>query len=127
VTTTSSPTNSAAYTSTFTVTAVPATFTSTPTPTPLGNKGLVIYPNPVTGPSVNLLPPAYVGSQNVRVEIFTLSFRKVLDKTFPNVPSGTPINLPLADSFGHPLANGLYYAVVTVGGEHSIGKLLVLK
>ncbi len=87
----------------------------------------MIYPNPVTGPSVNVLPPAYSGSQNVRVEIFTLSFRKVLDETFPNVPSGTSVKITLDDQWGHLLADGLYYVVVTVNGKHSTGKLLVLR
>lgn len=106
-----------------------STFTpsSTPSSTPSGNSVVVLYPNPVTGPAVNVLAPAYSGSQDVRVEIFTLSFRKVLDETFPKVTSGTALNVPLTDSFGHPLADGLYYVVVTVNGGHSTAKLLVLR
>jgi len=104
-----------------------STQTLTITPTPAGNTQVVIYPNPVTGGGVNILPPAYSGSQDVRIEIFTLSFRKVFDQTFQAVASGTTINLPLTDSFGHPLADGLYYVVVTVNGRHSIAKLLILR
>jgi hypothetical protein len=99
----------------------------TPTPTPAGNQVVVVYPNPVTGPSVNVLPPFYSGPADVQVEVFTLAFRKVLVKTFLNVHSGTALTLPLIDSWGHPLADGLYYVVVTLDGKHSTAKLLVLR
>lgn len=98
----------------------------TPTSTPAGNSQVVVYPNPVTGGSVNILPPAYSGAQDVRIEIFTLSFRRVLNETFPQVPEGTAVKVNLTDQWGHPLADGLYYVVVTVDGEHSVGKLLIL-
>ncbi len=88
---------------------------------------MVLFPNPVTGPTVNLLPPAYPGTGEVRVEIFTIAFRKVLDKPFPDLPAGTAVTIPLNDSWGDPLANGLYYIVVDVGAEHSVGKLLILR
>ena len=88
---------------------------------------MVVYPNPPTGNSVNVLPQAYSGSQDVRIEILTLSFRKVFDKTYKDVVSGTAIVIPLTDSFGHPLADGPYYVVVTVNGKHSTAKLLILQ
>jgi len=88
---------------------------------------LGIYPNPVTGPTVNLLPPPAQGLSDVRVEIFTLSFRKVKDQTFPNVPPGSPITLDLTGWGGHPLANGIYYVVVTTEAGRVMGKLLVLR
>ncbi len=88
---------------------------------------MVIYPNPPTGNTVNVLPPAYGADADVRIEIFTLSFRKVFDQTYKDVASGTVINLPLTDSFGHPLADGLYYVVVTVNGKHFTAKLLILR
>jgi hypothetical protein len=87
----------------------------------------LIYPNPVFGPVVNLLPPAHSGGSNVEVEIFTTVFRKVLDKIFPSVPSAEAVTLELKDKWGVPLADGLYYVVVTVDGKRSIGKLLVLR
>jgi len=120
-----SPTNSPTFTST--VTAVPATPTNTATPTPAGNKNVVIYPNPVTGTSVNVLPQAYSGVSNVEVEIFTTGFRKVQEETFPNVPPGVAVTLQLTDKRGTPLANGLYYLVVIVDGQRSIAKLLILR
>ncbi len=120
------PTFTPSFTHTPTVTAS-STKTFTVTPTPFGNSGVVIYPNPVTGPTVNILPPAYSGTEDVRVEIFTASFRKVQDETFPNVPKGTAITVELKDRWGRSLADGLYYVVVTVEGRHSIGKLLLLR
>jgi len=109
-----------------TVTVAGPTSTPTSSPTPAGNTTVVVYPNPPTGNSVNVLPQDYSGDADVRIEIFTLSFRKVFDKTYKDVASGTAINIPLTDSFGHPLADGLYYVVVTVNGKHSTAKLLIL-
>lgn len=88
--------------------------------------GVVVYPNPSTGPTVNVLAPAYGGTKDVRVKIFTVTFRKVLDETFRDVASGTAVTVHLNDQGGMPLANGLYYAVVTVDGRHSVSKFLVL-
>jgi hypothetical protein len=88
---------------------------------------ILIYPNPVTGSSVNVLPPAYSDNRDVRIEIFTLSFRKVLGETFPNIPPGTAVKVTLDDQWGRPLADGLYYVVVTIEGKRYIGKLLVLR
>jgi hypothetical protein len=86
-----------------------------------------IYPNPVTGPTVVILPPLYNGIMNVRIEVFTLAFRKAQDMTYPTLPSGMAVTLSLTDRSGNPLANGVYYVVVTVNGRRSIGKLLVLR
>jgi len=104
-----------------------STQTLTITPTPAGNTTVVVYPNPVMGNSVNILPPAFNGSQDVQVEIFTLSFRGVLKETFPQVPSGTAVKVDLTDHWNHPMADGLYYVVVTVNGNRSVGKLLILR
>ncbi|HEV2352886.1 MAG TPA: hypothetical protein VGR89_01475 [Puia sp.] len=104
----------------------PFTHTATPVPTIAGGT-LGIYPNPATGPTVNLLPPPMGGSSNVRVEFFTLSFRKVKDQTFPNVPPGSPVTVDLTGWGGHPLANGVYYVVVTTDTRRVTGKLLVLR
>jgi len=88
---------------------------------------VVIYPNPAPGGTVNVLPPAYTGFSDVRVEIFTAAFRKVQDRTFTNIPSGTAVPLTLTDRWGSPLASGIYYVVVTTFKGRSIGKLLVLR
>jgi hypothetical protein len=92
---------------------------------PSGHVG--IYPNPVTGSTVQILPPPYEGIQTVRVEIYTLAFRKVQDHSYGPMPSGTPITIQLTGPSGNPLANGIYYVVVTVNGTRTIGKLLVLR
>jgi hypothetical protein len=86
-----------------------------------------IYPNPVTGPVVNILPAPYAAVSGVRVEVFTVAFRKVVDETFQPVPSGTPLSLALTDRGGNRLSNGLYYVVVTTRGGKALGKLLVLR
>ena len=88
---------------------------------------LVIYPNPAKGESVQLLAPAYEGISDVRVEIYTSAFRKVQNEIYPSVHSGTPVTIILKDRWGTPLANGLYYVVVTVNGNTSLGKLLILR
>jgi hypothetical protein len=63
----------------------------------------------------------------VRVEVFTLGFRKVIDQTVDSIQTGTPIAVRLVGRFGNPLANGLYYVVVTTTAGRTIGKLLVIK
>ena len=102
------------------------TSTTTPAPTPLAGK-VGIYPNPVTGPTVEILPPVYPGTSNVRIEIYTNAFRKVQDKTFTSVPSGTAITVSLTGKGGNPLANGIYYVVVTTSSGRATGKLLILR
>jgi hypothetical protein len=61
------------------------------------------------------------------VEVYTLAFRKVQDKTYPSLPSGTAVTLSLTDKSGHPMANGIYYVEVTTVNGRSIGKLLILR
>lgn len=87
----------------------------------------MLYPNPVAGSGVKVLPPAYAGTADVRIEVLTVTFRKVLDQTFPDVPAGTAVTVPLDDSWGHPLADGLYYVVVEVNGKKTIAELLILR
>ncbi len=124
-TNTPSPTFSPTATATWTATESPtSTVTQAPTALP-GHVG--IYPNPAPGPTVNILPPAYTGTANIRVEVFTLAFRKVQDNDYPDWPSGMVIRLNLTGRKGNELANGVYYVVVTVNGQRSIGKLLVLR
>jgi len=109
-----------------TLTPTPSS-TMTSTATPNRNAAPIIYPNPVTGPTVNILLPAYTGTEDVRVEIFTTAFRRVQDTTFPNQPGEVAVSLKLTDRFGAPLANGLYYVVVIIDGHRSIAKLLITR
>jgi hypothetical protein len=115
------------YTSTPSNTSTPNLPTPTATSTPVGNTGVVIYPNPAKGDTVNLLPPAHSGMEDVRVEIFTSGFRKVQDEVVPSVPPGVAVTVELKDRWGRPLADGLYYIEVTVNGKHYFAKLLVLR
>jgi len=88
---------------------------------------LGLYPNPAPGSTVNILPPPYSGVSNVRVEIYTVAFRKVLDETFDSVPSGTVVVVTLTGRGGSVLSNGVYYLVVTTNSGRTLGKLLVLR
>jgi hypothetical protein len=86
-----------------------------------------IFPNPAHGATVEILPAAYTGVSNVRVEVYTVAFRKVQDTTYSSVSSGMPVELNLVNKWGDPLANGIYYLVVTTKGGKSTGKLLILR
>jgi hypothetical protein len=88
---------------------------------------VVIYPNPATGLTVQVMPPAFSGLVDIRLEVFSLAFRKVLDHTYPNWPNGQPIPLTLNANSGNSLANGIYYVVVTLEGKRYVGKLLILR
>jgi hypothetical protein len=64
----------------------------------------------------------------VKIEIFTLAFRRVNQITLLAVPAGIKdVILPLTDRDGTPLANGLYYGVVTTPQEIRLNKLLILR
>ena len=64
---------------------------------------------------------------NVKVQVYTPTYRKVQDIVFPQVQPGTPITLDLLDKWGARLSNGIYYLVVTTSqGKYTL-KLLVLR
>jgi hypothetical protein len=87
----------------------------------------VIYPNPGTGPSVTIQVPL-ASSSDVKVEIFTTAFRKVLDEdSRMGYPPADKVNLMLQDRWGRELANGLYYVRITTHQGRFIDKLLVLR
>jgi hypothetical protein len=115
----------------FTPSSTP-TFASTLTYTPtavltfLPGSTPVLYPNPSNGGSVTLLLSLSQAS-DVRVQIFTIAFRKVLDEPFQQLPVKANIKLDLKDNWGTPLASGLYYVVVTTHQERSVSKLLILR
>jgi hypothetical protein len=96
---------------------------STPTSTVQGTP--VIYPNPVTGPTVNLQLPT-ANATNVKVQIFTISFREVQTLKFASV-AGYLLTIPLTDRSGRTLADGLYYFVININGTRWIEKVLVLR
>ncbi len=141
---TPTPTITNTVTPTFTLSNIPTftpSFTSTPTSTPtqtpspifsasftttpLNFPKPVFYPNPASGGSVTLLLNLDSIS-NVHYQVFTVSFRKVQDKTISDVPQGlNSLTIPLVDKTGDRLANGLYYVVVTANGKRWVLKLLV--
>jgi arabinogalactan endo-1,4-beta-galactosidase len=137
------PTETFTFTPSVTMTKTPtaiATMTSTPTPTrttiatststetPLGMVSTpVIYPNPATGSGpVSIRLPNYPGTATVTVKVFTTAFRMVNEFTRQS-EGGTDIALPLTNRSGAPLANGLYYVVVTTPEGRAIEKLLVTR
>lgn len=122
---TATQTNSPTLSSTFTPSFSP---TSTASDTPVPQSVPVIYPNPSDGTKpVMIHPPFYFGSSTVKVQLFTLAFRKVSDITFNNVPWGTDVPLDLMDRWNKPLSNGLYYIFVTTSAGRTKGKLLLLR
>jgi hypothetical protein len=92
-------------------------------------QGIVIYPNPVKDPGpVTIQISLPVRAVEIGIQIFTSAFRKVNETKLMQVPAGvTDFSLNLADRWGKPLANGLYYVVVTVDGKRMIGKLVILR
>jgi len=98
----------------------------TPTVFPEGNKP-VIYPNPATGGQVKVALPMRVAG-DVKIQIFTLSYRKVKELTVRNVQPGTAVTVDLLDKAGVGLANGLYFLAVTYpdGGRKTV-KLIVIR
>jgi hypothetical protein len=105
-------------------------FTSTPTATaqvtPVSNP--VLYPNPVSGPGPILIRlPNYLGVADIPVKVYTIAFRLVDKFTAYQMAGGSDVSLPLTDQGGTPLANGLYYVVVTTPENRSTLKLLIIR
>jgi hypothetical protein len=122
---TSTPTQTPTATPSWTPTETP-TVTASETATPLPGQVPVVYPNPVSGGTV-AVDPALTGVSDVKVAVFTTAFRKVQEKDYPQKGPGQSVSLPLVDRGGSPLADGLYYLVVTTNQGRFILKLLVLR
>jgi hypothetical protein len=97
--------------------------TSTPTPSLSASKP-VLYPNPAKGSQTNLLLPR---GQNVKVAIYTVSYRQVREINVGDVPSVKILTLDLQDKVGSTLANGVYYVTVTSLNTRWTGKLLIFR
>jgi arabinan endo-1,5-alpha-L-arabinosidase len=105
-----------------------ATMTSTRTATPAETGGVVLFPNPATGPGPVTLQVTLSSAGQAQISVFTTAFRKVNTITLSNIPAGTTdVALPLTDQQGTPLANGLYYVVVRTPQGRFITKLMVLR
>jgi hypothetical protein len=87
----------------------------------------VLYPNPVTTSSQVSLQVPLTQASEVSVEVYTLSFRKVQQRNFPQVAVGSFLTLELKDQWGNKLANGLYYVFVHAQGRQWTVKLLILR
>lgn len=88
----------------------------------------VIYPNPVNGPNpVHVYIPGLTAVSDVKVQVFTVAFRKVRKETFSGVLPNGSVLLSLKDNWNKPLANGLYYVLIETPQKHFIEKLIVLR
>ena len=118
------------------ITVTPLTATPTVTATqsstpiiPVAVTTPIPYPNPATttGPidvSVSFGQP----TGPVYLEIYTTAFRKVRSIPEGQVTAGTYTwPLYLVDNQSVPLANGLYYIVISTPNGRGIGKVLVLR
>ena len=104
------------------------TSTPTRTVTPAETGGVVLFPNPATGPGPVKLQVTLPSTGQVQISVFTTAFRRVNEITISNVPVGTTdVALPLTDQQGTSLANGLYYVVVRTSQGRFIAKLMVLR
>jgi hypothetical protein len=73
------------------------------------------------------MPQAYSGTAGIKLQVFTLAFRKVQEKNYPAQAYGAPVTLIPEDAHGVPLASGLYYVVITVENTRSVVKMLILR
>ena len=93
----------------------------------------IVFPNPVTGggDQVQVAVPLGRDSEWLKVEVFTVAYRKVLERDLGPSRAGTrqstwhPLDLKMEG--GRPLANGVYYLRVTTEGGSATGKFLVLR
>ncbi|HJT24650.1 MAG TPA: hypothetical protein VJ873_08750, partial [bacterium] len=110
-----------------TKTVLQPTATVTPTSTPKPVTTPIVFPNPSSGNPVNVMPPVYPGAADVRVQLFTIAFRKVQEQSYSSLPYG-PVKINMLDEWGSPLASGLYYVVITVNdSQRSVAKLLLFR
>jgi hypothetical protein len=85
----------------------------------------VVYPNPVTsGTAVIQMPLA--NASNIKVKILTVSFREVQTQQTTQL-MGDQLTVQMVDKSGTPLANGLYYFVISSNGIQWTNKVLVLR
>jgi hypothetical protein len=98
-----------------------------PSPTPAG-MGPLLIPNPADGTvPVKLQGLDLEPGAPVKVQVFTLSYRKIWEQVIPPTSSHDAVEIPLSDQWGTPLANGLYFVIASAGSERWTGKLMVLR
>ncbi len=136
---TSTPTFTATLTATPTYTFTPTlTATNSPTPTvtitatPMFTSTPVIitvtvsapYPNPATGPVHVSIPVQAPTGSTVHWTVYTTAFRKVYDQTQAIPGNNIILSWPMVDTWGTPVANGVYYVRVQVTGLASASQIL---
>ena len=88
----------------------------------------VIFPNPASGPSVQVQVSGLTTTTKVSLQIFTTAMRKVSEQTYHSQGPGTvTLTLSLTDSTGVALANGVYYVVIRADNQRTTLKLMVLR
>ena len=125
---TSTATNTLTPVPTFTRTNTPTitpTYTPTSTYTPTITQSVVIsqpYPNPSSGSPItfNVQTP---DQSTVTLDVFTLAFRKIYNKTV-QVYGSQNLQWDLRDNAGVQAADGLYYVRVHVAGTPATTKIL---
>ncbi|HEY5040300.1 MAG TPA: FlgD immunoglobulin-like domain containing protein, partial [bacterium] len=139
LTKTVTPSPSATATGTPTSTFTPnGTATATRTNTPVvtasgtatpGPEKPICYPNPADGTKpVQLLFNLKSPEDTVKLQLFTAAFRKIQETVLRNVSAGKQqVTIELKDQWGAPLANGLYYVIISSPDGRSVGKLLVTR
>jgi hypothetical protein len=110
--------------------------TATPTRTPVAQRTVVepvetpiAYPNPLEGgETVMVSVPLGEDAESVLLQVFTTAYRKILEENLGSMPAGmNNVALTLRDSKGKPLANGVYYIVITTEKGRAIGKFVVIR
>ena len=91
----------------------------------MGSTVPVLYPNPVSGSTVTIYVPGVNGK--VTVQVFTTAFRMVESEQPQVTPGSSEISFSLTGSGGAPLANGLYYVVVTTPEASTVLKMIILR
>jgi hypothetical protein len=81
---------------------------------------------PATGSTLVASTVAGRTPTDVKVTVFSTSQRKLKEQIFPKVLPGSAVVLDLVDRTMTPLANGLYYVVVTIDQKRTVLKLLIL-
>jgi hypothetical protein len=123
------PTATETHSTTPTVSLTPSFTATAGTSLPVS---IILYPNPSSGSSspsgqVQIFIPGRAETSDIRVQIYTVAFRMVQDGLFRQIPVGATVEIELKDKSGKFLASGLYYVVVSFGGQKSVGKLKILR
>ncbi len=87
----------------------------------------VLFPNPLKEASPSWIYLSGKSSGSIQVQIYTTAFRKVNEVSLSIGESGNYGPLEPKDWWNKPLANGLYYLLITGEGKHSLRKWLIIK